>query len=152
MAGNSTELISKIYLAKFKEKEYLMNRKIQRASENQRRERTPIADIVSKDWVAPMPGMALTVDDIRTLFGTCGLNYELVIPLNVRQRIVKETQAGKKIELKVLKDLVSDFLKSGPPKQRKTSSMKKLKKAGISQKENQLNYMEAENLRAVELR
>lgn len=150
LTSTSTELISRIYLAKFKEKEYLLNRKMQRVNENRRRERAPIADIVQKNWDGPLPVQALTVDDVRTLFGTCGLNYEQIIPLNVRQRIIKETQAGKKIELKVLKDLVSDFLKN-PAKQRKTSSMKKLKKADIVPKDSLADQIEAENFRQVEL-
>lgn len=41
----------------------------------------------------------------------------------MRQRIIKETQAGKKIDLKQLKDLVSDFLTKHP--KRKSISIKK---------------------------
>jgi hypothetical protein len=69
---------------------------------------------------------ALTMTDVRSLFNSCGLNYEQIIPLNVRNRIIKETLAGKKIELKALKELVNDFLTKNP--KRKAISMKKLSK------------------------
>ena len=99
-----------------------MNRKTSQKLEKdslKKRDKTP----AEKD----LPEKALSINDVRTLFSTSGLNYEQILPLNVRNQIIKETVAGKRIELKALKELINDFLNKTP--KRKAISMKKLQKS-----------------------
>jgi hypothetical protein len=47
------------------------------------------------------------------------------LPLSIRQKIIKDSQNGKKLEIKVLKEMVNEFLQKGG--RRKQIVVKKLK-------------------------
>lgn len=82
------------------------------AESRQRKEKTPFDYTRSWDTMFG-PCQSLSIFDIRKLFSASGLDFELIIPLAIRQKIVKDSQSGKKIEIKVLKEMVNEFLQKG---------------------------------------
>lgn len=84
MANTSAEIISKIYLAKYKEKDLLFSRKDKRMIESRaRKEKTPFDYTKSWDTIIN-PNQMLTMIDVRKLFSASGLDYELAVPLQIR--------------------------------------------------------------------